>query len=142
MVCSPWLDWLPSESLRWMTATAEAAFGVIVGRSDAVGVGERPQSRPALEQALGEHAVVLRLGAFAGRVLEQRTELVLEGGGLGLVAGHGWRRPGSPRQQANSSRAIWRPCSPKVFCSPIPSLWAVKSLSRCAQQSCRRLGSR
>jgi hypothetical protein len=57
---------------------------VVVGRLDAIGVGEGPQRRPALEEALGEEAVVLRPQALAGRVLEQRSELCLQRRNLGL----------------------------------------------------------
>jgi hypothetical protein len=70
-----------------MTAPVEAAFGVVVGRLDAVGVGEGPQRRPALEEALGEEAVVPRSRALAGGVLEQRAEPVLERRDLSLEPG-------------------------------------------------------
>src|SRR5713226_8853539 len=53
---------------------AEAAFGVVVGRFDAVGVGEGPEGGPALEEVAREVAVVLGARAFAGGVLEQRSE--------------------------------------------------------------------
>ena len=48
---------------------AEAAFGVVVGRLDAIGVGESPECGPALEEVLGELAVVLRSRAFPGGFL-------------------------------------------------------------------------
>jgi len=38
-------------------------------------------------------------------------------------------------QASNRSRATTSPALPKSSCSPMPSLWAVKSRSRCAQQS-------
>lgn len=60
---------------------------MVVGGLDAVGADEGPQRRPALEQALGEQPVVLRPRALPGRVLEQRSELVLERGDLRLQPG-------------------------------------------------------
>jgi hypothetical protein len=57
---------------------AQAALGVVVGRLDAVDEGEGRERRPALEQVGGEQAVILRLGALARRLLEQRSEFVLE----------------------------------------------------------------
>src|SRR5439155_15003769 len=64
-----------------------AAFGVVIGRLDAVGVGECPACGPAVEEVLGELPVVFRSRALAGRVLEHRAELVLERRGLGLESG-------------------------------------------------------
>src|SRR5450756_744242 len=57
---------------------AQAALRVVVGRLDAGDTGEAPQRRPALEQVLGEGAVVPRLRALTRRLLEQRPELLLE----------------------------------------------------------------
>src|SRR5438876_2971671 len=71
---------------------------MVVGWLDAVGVGEGPECGPAVEEVLGELAVVLRPRAFPGGVLEQPAELLLERRGLclrpgtvgvGLVAGPG-----------------------------------------------------
>jgi hypothetical protein len=58
---------------------AEAAFGLVVGWLDAVGVAEGPEGGPAFEQVAGELALVLRLGALAGGVLELGPDLRLEG---------------------------------------------------------------
>src|SRR5450756_1149428 len=47
-------------------------------------------------------------------------------------------RSASPRnsaQAANSPAAISRPAAPNCFWAPRPSLWAVRSRTRCAQQS-------
>src|SRR6266540_6778093 len=57
---------------------AEAALGMVVGRLDAVGVGEGPEGGPALEEVPGELAVVLGARALAGGVLEQGSQLGLE----------------------------------------------------------------
>ena len=61
IVRSPCSDWLPRESLV-DDGAAQAALGVVVGRLDAVGDGEGPERRPALEQVVGEESVALRLG--------------------------------------------------------------------------------
>src|SRR6266568_1490659 len=66
---------------------AEAALGMVVGRFDAVGVGEGPEGGPALEEVSREVAVVLGARAFAGGLLEQRSEACLERGNLRLQAG-------------------------------------------------------
>ena len=57
---------------------AQTAFGVVVGRFDAVDDGEGPQRGPALEQVGGEETVVLRLRALARGLFEQRSQLVRE----------------------------------------------------------------
>ena len=51
---------------------------MVVGRLDAVDLGEGPEGRPAFEQVLREQPVIVRFGAFARRLLEQRSQLVLE----------------------------------------------------------------
>src|SRR5439155_20589239 len=66
---------------------AEAAFGVVVGWLDAVGVGEGPECGPAVEEVVGELAVVLRPRAFPGGVLEELAEFLLERRGLRLQPG-------------------------------------------------------
>src|SRR5207249_9766353 len=66
---------------------AEAAFGVVVGRFDAVGVGECPECGPALEQVARVVAVVLGARALAGGVLKQGSELCLERRDLRLQSG-------------------------------------------------------
>jgi len=66
---------------------AEAAFGVVVGRLDPVGVGEGPERGPAVEEILGKGAVVLGARAFPRCVFEQRAELCLQRRRLGLEAG-------------------------------------------------------
>src|SRR5437870_11738646 len=63
-----------------MTAPRRPRSAWFVGRLDALDLGEGPQRRPALEQVLGEEAVVLRLGALARGLLEQRPQLLLERG--------------------------------------------------------------
>jgi hypothetical protein len=50
---------------------AEAALDMVVGRFDAVGVGEGRGGGPALEEVAGEVAVVLGARAPPGGVLEQ-----------------------------------------------------------------------
>jgi hypothetical protein len=57
---------------------AQAPFGMVVGRLDAVDLGEGPQRRPELEQVLGESAVAAVAGTLARRSFEQRPELRLE----------------------------------------------------------------
>src|SRR4029453_12445169 len=66
---------------------AEAAFGVVVGRLDRVGVAEGPECGPALEEVAREVAVVLGAWALAGCVLEQRSEACLERRDLRLQPG-------------------------------------------------------
>src|SRR5215218_555173 len=66
---------------------AQSAFGVVVGRLDAVGVGEGPEGGPAVEEVLGEDAVIFRPGAFPGGVFEQRAQFRLQRRGAGLETG-------------------------------------------------------
>src|SRR5207247_9423655 len=98
-----------------MTGAAEAAFGVVVGRFDALGVGEGRERGPAVEEVVGELSVVLRSRALAGRVLEHGAQLVLERRGLrlqpgavavGLVAVPGGEERVCDREAAASERFL------------------------------------
>src|SRR5439155_17964990 len=54
---------------------AQRAFGVVVGRLDALGVGEGPQCRAELEQVAGDAARVLVARCLAGVLAHDRLEL-------------------------------------------------------------------
>src|SRR5205814_10541059 len=61
---------------------AEAALYMVGARLDPVGVSEGPKRGPAVEEVVGEHAVVLGAWALPRRVFEHRVELRLERRGL------------------------------------------------------------
>ena len=69
---------------------AEAAFGAVVGRLDAVDLAEGPQRRPDFEQVAGEPAGALVRGGLAGVAVEEWFQLGLQRGDplaqLGAVA--------------------------------------------------------
>src|SRR5438034_8859018 len=114
---------------------------MVVGRLDAVGVGEGPERRPVLQEVLGEEAVVLRLGALARGLLEQRSEFYFELPDplvqAGAVAVLAVVVPGFEQPPGDLEAGL-----AELFCAASPSLWAVKSLIRCDQQSWRCSGSR
>jgi hypothetical protein len=56
-----------------------AHLGVVVGRLDALHLGEGPQRRPQLEQVAGQAARALVLGSLASTALEEWLQLVSEG---------------------------------------------------------------
>src|SRR4051812_5103518 len=57
---------------------AQGAFGVVVGRLDALVVGERPQRRPELEQVARHPARVPVAGLLAGVGAQERLELAAQ----------------------------------------------------------------
>jgi hypothetical protein len=62
--------------------TAPRRLGVVVGRLDALDVGEGPQCRPGLEQVAGQPTGALVRGRLASVALEEGPQLALERGDL------------------------------------------------------------
>jgi hypothetical protein len=85
--------------------------------------------------------VILRLGALACRQLEQRSEFVLERADLfdqaGAVAVLSVLVPGGERSGCDLQAGL-----AELFLGGESWLWALKSRTRCAQQSWRCSGLR
>ena len=125
-----------------MTADAERAFGVVVGRLDAAVVGERPERGPDFQQVAGEPARVLVARRFAGVFAEDRFQLAAQqpdpAPEFFAVAGCAGRSPRTRTARRRSAGRARR--TPSLAASP--SAWAWKSRRRCAQQTWRRASGR
>ena len=79
-----------------------------------------------IDQLLGDYQGPEQLTGPDGLINQLRKRLIERAAGAELGQHLGYRVGGEPPEG-----------QPNRFCSAIPSLWAVKSLSKCAQQSCR-----
>ena len=80
---SPSSDWLPCDSLRWMTGprnwSAERSLSGVVGGVDAGDRDERPERGPQLQEVVREPAKQAVAFAAVAGMLEQLAQLALDG---------------------------------------------------------------